>query len=349
MGSNSKSVVLSPRCQDYINQAAKIEDSYVDPVEKEKLWDKIADEFLMAGIPKEQISTEVRNSIQHQMIVNYKEQGLEIPEQEAKINSGHYYRWARKRNYTNPYFSRNTEDVASGNTEDSSENTKELSEKEPFFEQRRKLVFIIDELKQSLSEDKKLILDKEISLETWTKFFEDQSEEKKYLDFLQGIFLAHMDDVMRCRDTRQIILPTERFLVTAINCFAFDSWYCKKYHAIVKNRSIITPKKLAIYRNDLMSFSALINHTMEDPMNLHFLDIKCPECNRYLLKTVYNIDGTWHIICTNEIKHNDKKPVFPASMITERLEQLSKNKGGATTAFLKERNITVSDNEPKKA
>lgn len=337
----TKSISLSPKTLEAIEKGAR---QILDPdvnITNEKIWDTIADDLMMAGMEKTKVAKEVCDILEKKAIELATVEKIEIDADHIRINSGQFYRWARKREFTNPFFARNKNQLPQGNDADSSDFTQDLSEKEPFSEVRKKMIFIFQEMRNQLKENIKLLRDEKhtISEDSWKLFFEDESDTKKLLDQIQSMMVASFSESNKCRDARQIILPTDRFLSIAIASWVYNSWYCKKYHAVVKARHKITPKKFSIFINDTLSKSNLIYHTMLDPLNLHFLDIKCPECGRYSLKTMWNVDGTWHIVCINEASHSDKKVQFPASLIEERLQQLDKNTGGARTAFLRERGI----------
>lgn len=342
-----KSVVLSPRCKDFVVEAAKLTIQKGNTETNEKIWDKIADELEIAGVAKEKISTELRNLVNKQILELEKD--LDIPEAEhTKLNSGQYYRWVRKRGFQDPVFAHNENNsLPQGNDADSSSLMPEVARDKPFSLLRNQYIFICQEMRKQLKENIDLIK-QELSPEVWQRFFEDQSETKKFFDKMQSMIVADFEDENRSRDNRQIILPTDRFLVMAIKFWAGNKWYGKKYHTIVKLKSKISAKKLSIFLEDPFSYSDLIYHVMIEPLNLHFLDIKCPECERYSLKSIFYKDGTWNIVCNNEVSHNDKKIYFNASLIVNRLEQLRKNIGGAGTAFLKVREIPILIDTPIK-
>ena len=337
MEGRSKAIALTPRCKNLLAEAAKLEEANSSAIQKEELWNKIADEFLMLGIQKEKISTEVRIAIQKQIAQDYKKQHLEIPEKEIRINSGQYYRWARKKGYTNPYFAKNkNEQLPKGNE---AETSKEVRKEDDYSALRNQMIFLFDAIRKHCKENIVLIK-KNHPKEVWKKFFEDESDTKKFLDKIQNMIVADLPEWNRCKDARQMILPTERFLVLAMLSHVYPKWYAKKYHALVKQKSSISGKKMSIYLDDLVSMSNLVHHTMLEPLNLHFLDLKCPGCNRYSLKTNYKMDGSWNIICINEVEHNDKKTVFPASLLTKHLTELTKKKA-LSANFLKERGLSV--------
>lgn len=214
-----------------------------------------------------------------------------------------------------------------------------IDEKKPEAFLRNQLLEFYEEMQIQISENMK-VLRSDLPKEVWEKFFDDKSDIKKLFDMLQAITITHFEDASRCKDSRQIILPTDRFYLMALKNFISDVWYCKQYHAVVKERSKITPRNLFNFLEDPFSFSKLISHCMLEPLNLHFLDIKCPNCKGYYLKTYWKMDGTWEILCTNEKAHEGKKKSFPASLINEQLTLLLTRKELATN-YLTERKIRI--------
>lgn len=347
MGGAAESIVLSARCRDFIKEAAKLElQSGVELETKFMLWDKILDEFLIAGVPKHEISGLVRRELKKQLIEEYKEQKIELDEKNIEINSGHYYRWARSREITDPDFNpkKNQEGLPQGNYKDSSLFTPEVSDEKPFAILRNQYIMIAQELRQQLKQNIDL-MKIEFAPDVWEEFFKDKSEVGKFFRLLQDMLVADIPENNRCRDTRHALLPVQRFLAVSIKCFVGNKWFCKNYYSVVKQKTKITPKKFSLFLDDVNSISDLIYYVQDNPLNLHFLDIRCPKCKRYSLKTTWHENGTWDIFCINESAHNDRKIRFPASIIFERLEQLKRNKVAAAY-FLKNYDIIIPSNEP---
>jgi len=342
----TKEIVISSKCHEFIEEAAKLTIEKGNTETNEKVWDRISDELQIAGVANEKISTELRNLVNKKILELEKD--LEIPEAEhTKLNSGQYYRWVRKKGFSDPVFAHKSEDtLPQGNDADSSTFKPEVSEEKSYSILRNQLINIFKEMRKQLKENIDFI--KSDAPVNWKEFFSIESESKKLFDKMQSMVVANFAEITHCKDNRQIILPTDRFLIMAIKFWAGNKFYGKKYHTIVKAKSDVSQKKLSIFLDDPFDYADLIFHTMIDPLNLHFLDIKCPICNRYQLKTIWHIDGTWNIICTNEIAHNDKKIYFDASMITKRLEELLENKRGAGDHFLHERQIEVLKDEHTK-
>lgn len=321
--SKEKSVTVSPQFKKWLSEAAELEingeSQLQDP--KRQLYVKMAEELLSHNIPKNQVYSRIHRDLQAELRVK-KNNPTYI------LNNSWLYEVCQQNGWTESSLPKNAE-------------TSPFEKDDPFKILKEKMKNIFEQIIEQCHEDIALLedRDKKISQESWMKFFSDETEIKNFVDEMLSITVAHFEDANRLRDSRQIILPTDRFLITAMNFWIYDSWYCKIYHAKVKDRHgkyDITPKKLSLFRKDSLSKSHLIYHVMQDPLNCHILGIKCPGCgSSKSLKTFWNIDGTWNLICTNEVAHNDKKPRYPASLISEYLENLATNTDSSANILLK--------------
>ncbi len=325
--SRNQALSISPQFKNWLDEAITLEiDSETkNQDQKRQLYKKMGTYLLTTNTPKNQIYSLIHKLLQDSM--------------RDKLSKPKYI-------LNNSWL----HDVCSGEgwTKSSLPNTSgsriEKDKPEAFL--RNQLLEFFEEMQIQISENMK-ILRSDLPKETWEKFFDKKDDVVKLFELLKGITITHFEDASRCKDSRQIILPTDRFYLMALKNFISDVWYCKQYHAVVKERSKITPRNLFNFLEDPYSFSKLISHCMLDPLNLHFLDIKCPTCKGYYLKTYWKMDGTWEILCTNEKAHEGKKKTFPAQMINEQLTLLVSRKDLATK-FLTERAIRIpSDNAIK--
>lgn len=353
----SQNISLTPKCKELISDAARLLVEKSENVEtNEKIWDKISDELLVIGVQKEKVSTELRKLVENKI----KELEPDLPENaHTKLNTGQYYRWVRKKGFQDPAFQlRKEESLPSGNGTDTS--SEEINKNQPFAILRNQLINIVDDMISQMRKmrsdlKKDFIIDEKLKSKEnpegkkiidWSKFFQDKETEELF-KVMKTLLIAAAEENKQLMDSRQIILPTDRFLSLAIIHFVGKKWYGKNWHSVVKEKVRLTPKKLLMFLQEEVSYSKLISYTMIEPLNLHFLDIKCPECGKFSLKTMWHKGGTWNIVCTNEEAHESQKLYFPSTLIDEQLGNLLYDKKTATE-FLEKHHITIPDNEPKK-
>lgn len=181
----------------------------------------------------------------------------------------------------------------------------------------------------------------------WAGFFESKEMTSEFFTLIKNMFYNEKETWHKSRDERYSILPHMRLPMFAYKALVLDKNFCSQYFKFIKRSSTITTKKLSQFLHDnnpdkttAWSYSDLLHYVKEDGYLWNFIDIKCPKCKEFSLKTKMNQDGTWNFICKNTGVHQ-KEITFESSLLQDEIEMLANNSRGYAERFLQKKELPV--------
>lgn len=143
-------------------------------------------------------------------------------------------------------------------------------------------------------------------------------------------------------DGRVKLLPEMRSFFCALSSQTSGRDVAKHYLPKIVQKFVISKERIDKI-NEVRSHSDLIKFIQEDPWNWGYLDMRCPNCKMYALKTHVDLnDDKCYLICKNYDAHEiGKEPHFSLSLYRQWLQDLESNKNRIAERFLEGFGISV--------
>lgn len=214
------------------------------------------------------------------------------------------------------------------------ENTQEINEK--------------DTKKRSLRDNDKNELKTVISiLEDWANANliglysqgENLDSVKIYLKCINESVIVALSIMKKLLDDRVSVLPQMRSMMLAISSQTSTRNAAMKHFGEVRKRFIVDPVRIAEL-TQVTSYKEFIEFIQRDPWNWGYLDMPCPKCDKFAIKTCMNLNGTWDLVCRNLPSHKEELH-FPASRLTEWYDGLKNDSDGMAVDYLQRVGVNI--------
>lgn len=158
---------------------------------------------------------------------------------------------------------------------------------------------------------------------------------------IRDLFYSERPTWKKMRDGRQKLLPQMRPILTALSSVATNSDIAKNYFPQIVKQFIIPDDRFIEFLEKVKTNQDFIEFIQQDPWNWGFLDMECPSCGKFGLKTSLNDNYTWDLVCKNSDGHGGKESHFSAELYTKWCEDLKTNRNETATKYLSRYGIVI--------